>query len=375
MKRRTETLLAYSAFFIISGALVFAMLLGTRHSILAKHAAEDARNTENNRIMQASLQAYAQSLKMSALPRDRVVAARLLAPGNINIVTGETLPSAEAFALMENALAEAHQDAELTWFEATNCGAFAKVCNSEEATQRLIQLEPNNILAYLPAFNEAVAAKDDTARLELMKKMSEATDSDMHYFSGGGLFYEGLRNWQAPITYTAEEIFGEGLKNKSPITQKEARMVPAMGFAIALVLPNVQNLMSECKLPEISELQRSYCQKIAQTLSRDKTLLIKHIALRIGLRMFNKEPDASKWRELFRQNKWQHSSLNYQSSPDLDREMLFADWKNLDENNLHEKRLLANGVSLIPPTNWQPDDEEYRKIVSADSKMENTNKQ
>jgi len=376
VKSGKSDFLGYAAFLIAASIIVLAILCGARSSQSAYSPnADEQSNDERNKILQDSLKQFAQELEHSGSSRDRFVAAHLLVLTNADVVSGQTPPPAEVVALAKNALRDSPLDADLAWIESTDCNLLKDACNSENAAQRMMQLQPDNVLAYLPALNKAIAEKDETGRMALMKKMSETKNSDMHYFATTNLFLDSLQKWQAPIVYTANELYGTHLTDNAPVTQDEAKLMQALQYSSAMAIPALQPLLEQCKPADMSVVQRGYCQKIAQAMMSDKTALIRHIALKIGLRTFNQQPEASEWQTLFRQSKWQNSPENRNTNPEVNRTAFMKSMSVQDENKLLEQQLLQNGIALDPPENWQPDDEEYRQIISATDKAASIGKQ
>ncbi|MEO6658113.1 MAG: hypothetical protein ABIM73_07560 [Arenimonas sp.] len=199
----------------------------------------------------------------------------------------------------------------------------------------------------------------------MLKKMSEADQSDLHFFSMTHLILGSLQQWKAPKLYSAKDLYGEDLKNDSPVSEYEMKAMQAFNYSIVMTFPPMQYLTEECQSKNMDAEERVYCQKIAKTLITDKTLLAKLIGVRIGLRAFDQQPEADQWRALFRKTRWQNLPQNRRSTADLDRKMLIENGLSTDENAMLEKQLLQNGVSLNPPDHWQPDDDEYRKMISA----------
>jgi hypothetical protein len=362
-----KTTFGYLTFFLIAGILAFAILLGSQQNVLTAQRKNDAAMALQSQQANVSLLNYAQKLKRSDSPRNRVVAAYIISVISAGHSKGETAPPAETIALMKHALAAAPNDTDLAWLAASNCPFLGDACSPKLASERLIALEPDNVMAYLPALNFAVTANDKRTQIALIEKMGQATRSDSHLFSITHMFYQGLENWQAPINYSPEDIYGPGLKNTSAITQKEARLVSAFGYSIAMAMPGLQPLMQQCKPADISAAMRSHCQKIARVLLKDKSLLMSSVALNIGLHVFNAEPDASQWRALYRQRKWIETAAYSKTSLDFERESIAA-WPNTDEIKTLERRAMINGGSLTPPKNWQPKDEGYQKILHQSKK-------
>ena len=281
------------------------------YSLYAKHnnlKADEAKN----KLFTESIIRYAEQLQISNNPRDLAVASQLLDFHEM-VKKPNQKENPMHVEQLRRAVTLSPKDADIAWLEAMGCGRLKAACNRENAVSRLQQMQPDNLAVHLLAFNQADIVANETQRLATLQAMANSRYSDIHYFSIGKLYFEALRGWHTPTKMSAYEAFGDDI-DQSPVTDDEHRKVMAAGYSIAMGLPALQQITTYCKNENLAPDELQNCQKIAEIMIKDKTLIMHRIGLRIGVAVFKKEPEASQWREAYRTSYWQLSGHNHNRS-------------------------------------------------------------
>jgi hypothetical protein len=359
MKHRTQNILAYGA--MLSGALLLAGgILAGSYSLHARNN-DVALDEVKNKLFTESIIRYAEQLQISNNPRDLVVASQLL---DFHEMVEKPNQAANPMHVeqLRKAIAFAPKDADIAWLEAMGCGRLEAACNRANALARLKQMQPDNLAVHLLAFNQADIAAHEAQRLTALQSMANSHYSDIRYFSIGKLYFEALRGWHSPAKLNAYDAFGDDI-DQSPITDDEHRKVMAANYSIAIGLPALQQITTYCKNENLASAELLNCQKIAEIMIKDKTLIMHRIGLRIGVAVFKQEPAAGQWREAYRVSYWQLSGHHPNRKKKYSERKYFNAWPNVDEIAQQRQRLIDKGIPLTPPNGWMPESEEIQKLL------------
>jgi len=359
MKERTKNVLGYGA--LLSGALVLgsAMMAGS-YSLYEKSVASSMSDAKNKKFNE-SLIRYAEQLQISNNPRDLAVATLFLDFHEM-LETPEQAAKPMHVEQLRRAIALSPQDPDIAWLEAMGCGRLDAACDVENALARLRTIEPDNLAVHMLTFNLADKAGNAGLRQSALQAMASSRYSDIHYSSIGKMHLDALRGWHAPMELSVNDIFGDDI-DQSPVTVKESRKIAAIGFTMAMGLPALQPLLTQCKRENLSTDEIQVCQKIATLMVKDKTMIMHRVGLRIGLAVFKQEPLASQWREANRVSYWQLNGYDPRRKAKFSERKHFNAWPNVDEIAQQRQRLIDKAIPLTPPDGWMPESEEIQKLL------------
>ncbi|MGH8050519.1 MAG: hypothetical protein ACREPB_07675 [Arenimonas sp.] len=361
MKKLASNILGYSA--LLTGALLLGsgMMAGS-YALYLKSTGSSPLDKANNEKLNHSLTRYMEQLQVSNNPRDIVVAVQFLDFHESGNQTAKPV-SAMFVKQLKRAIAQSTDDSDIAWVEAMGCGRLEAACDPENAIARLKRLEPDNLAVYLLAFSRADRNGDAASRKAELAAMANSRYSDIHYYSTGNLYLESLRGWHSPMPISVYALFGDDI-NQAPVTDEESRKVVAAGYSLMMSLPPLSPLSEFCNSEQLPIDELQACQKIATLMVKDKTLIMHSVGLRIGLSVFQQEPEATQWRQAFRTHTWLNLYRPNKKSTHSLRDEMNA-WPHEDEVAYYHKLRATEGISPTPPDGWQPDDKAYRKLLAS----------
>jgi hypothetical protein len=247
-----------------------------------------------------------------------------------------------------DAVVEAAPDAILAaWLRAHACG-LEQGCDANAAAQHLVQLEPDNGAAWLPALELAMRA-DDIIRAEfLLQQAARAKRFDLHWGETAQLARKAIGTPASTPTCTAAAAaIGEALELGRPGTPDDLALATASS---APVLPAFHYFFALCPLHEaIPSSRLSACRRVLQRMADSDTLLARMVGLRGLATHAATEGERTRWREELRNAEWMQS----QGGPLLRAAHLPLAWEQGEVPVLIA--LLEESGRWPAPAGWAPD--------------------
>lgn len=352
MKERTKNILGYSC--LLSGALLLggSILAGDFSSYQRSHST--ATQQDDAKKVQVSLFAYAKKLENSDNPRDLAVSAFLQLSNKPRDTLGQTfVPAQEETALLKKALALGQDDSTLAWLEAINCGSMNAACDKDAALTRLSKLEPDNAAVDLLYLNAAEAAGNTEATWQALERGGQKKYFRLPIDAIGSMYYESLRNWNSPITYSPKDIFGRNAKDLRPLNQKEYQKITAFGFSIAIAIPALQHYAKHCRPAPIDLNYLKACQQFTDKFASGDSMMLQGMGTRMGSELFLQSSEKEQWQSRRNQHQWQQMKYSeiLQSDASADR-VYFEKWPAISELDRISALLQEKGIPLSPPEGW-----------------------
>jgi hypothetical protein len=292
------------------------------------------------RDYQGALRLRIEALAASADTHDRL--------GGALLVQLQLDKSATDYRRSLDAIIEAVPDNILAvWLRAHACGS-EQGCDANAAAQHLMQLEPANGAAWLPALDLAMRA-DDIIRAEfLLQQAARAKRFDLHWGETAQLARKAIGT-PAPtrVCTAAAAAIGEALELGRPGTPDDLALASASNVP---ALPALHYFFALCPLHEaIPSSRLSACRQVLQRMADSDTLLAHMVGVRGLATHAATEGERTRWREELRNAEWMQS----QGGPLLRAAHLPLAWEQGEVPVLIA--LLQESGRWPAPAGWTPD--------------------
>lgn len=283
------------------------------------------------------------------------LAFALLAQG---LFAGEPRMSAQhATRAIEHAVALAPNDPYAAWLRALDCAQRGDC--GDAAGERLLQLEPGNLGAWLIAIGAAVR-EGRTAQAEalLLQAAESATYFDAHWADSNRVLLAGLRPLPAlPACTEASAGIAELLELERLGTPDDLTVMTVHTVSTAQ-LPALNGVFRLC--PPRGALprgRRDACRAVYARLAESDELLYRNVGVRAMTRYAATLEERRRWRERLRDLAW----LVQEGGPLLRGSHLPLVWEQGEVPVM--VALLEERKRWPAPPRWRPRDRETRLLI------------
>lgn len=319
----------------------------------APQSVQGAAQAADQAAYQAALHQLLDTLRTSASPRERALAAQLLmvvpaADGNVAGATEE----AQSGALLRAAAQAAPDDAlvQSLW---ANADPRLSGCDVKDpCPQRadaLARVQPDNAVAWIPAVDAAWQRKDATGIDAALAKMANARGYDDFLGQALKAWMDIYTRYPLPVPTSDPEAARFG--------PRATAFVAALAMASATTLPPFDKVVKSCQRemhPDAPKSRLRDCAQIGRTLLVHGDSLLGRMIGRALLRVSGQATPAdieparvAQWQ----QEMWGKLSAAHTEPAQLDA--VAADWARADnEIEVMQMQLQRAGIPLTPPTGW-----------------------
>ena len=264
---------------------------------------------------------------------------------------------------LDDALGRWPKDVELAWLAYQGCGKDAG-CDLDARLAHLQQVDADNLFAWLPSLTAAHQAGDDAAFAQAVHRAAQASLYDPRWGSVAVRLRPALQSMPLPAVCRASPGLRElAVTTGRPVDVALHADAHSLALEFAVATPAVTGVThcwrSDSPLPDA--VLRN-CRRILARLAEGETMLERSIGLPGSIRM---APDAASrevWRARYRELRWLQAL-----GPEIDRIDGFL-WRTFAEGEIAVLERHARGTGRWPPpSDWLPDDEIGRELLSNDT--------
>lgn len=322
-----------------------------------------------------NVEVYLRSVAARGAPRDLLAAGWLwpMERDEASIAERGVFSRPQAREWIQAAYENARDDDALVdWTLLDACAMSGATCDRGRLLQRLLSADPGNAEILLTAYQDAIERKDAAAAESYWQAAARGTHYRPRINELGALMASVLRRARAPALDPAlAAALGEDLGLGRGATASDMADVVVMGLNVAIAMPTLQPIQQRCsaRVGHLPAETRVACKHIYTLLGADEsTLLGPLVALPRLIEWADTEEERTEARERLRRFAWlyENSLLQYRRPVQARRlpvdhlDRVFRD----GELAAMRYQLVREGVVAEPPAGWQPDNPEWRALLT-----------
>ena len=323
---------------------------GSRCERALMHAFNDRSRVLGRRPDAASQLAYA-----LAVPFDQVPDIDRMQPSELQRIMARRQLQADQALLRAAALAP--EQPGVLFLAAAQCGAGA-ACRGVQ--QALLAAEPDNMAAWLMEMGWARLRDDQEGGRIAFEQAAQATRYDTHADTRLQVMVDAYGDSPLPAECSSKQEQA-AMRRETGMRHDFGVLDQALLLANASrALPAYIDISRQC-VPQTSEAvaepRRAACRKILARMADGDTLIEQSIALGAMVQLLADAPEASAWRQRYREHHWMLAQMADTSVHSMMRMEDYA----LEEVRAYRALLEAAG-RWPPPIDWLPADEHARSL-------------
>lgn len=253
---------------------------------------------------------------------------------------------------ISSAMSRWPDNVELAWFAYEACSEHAG-CDRLQASERLQQVDGDNVFAWLPAMNAARSAGDVDAFAIALHRAATAPVYDPRM---GTVFLRLKTLFQhLPLPdscATSPGLHDTARQSGRPLDASLLVDMEAMALEMAIAMPGLLGVtwchQQQVALPESLIVD---CRRLLERMADGDTLLEQGLALSLLIELAPNRSDRARWQERYRRLRWLYTFA--------------AEWERIDGGAW--RRFAEGEVNVLvdyakqtgrwpPPDGWLPDD-------------------
>ena len=299
--------------------------------------------------------------RLEALAKDTDVDARLTHALMSAALGGGAGPDATS-RLLADLAQSTPENPDVAWYQAMYCKKSSSVCDRQAAIDRYLVLEPDNMVGWLMALDEA-GSEDEGAQQALLERAAYARFLDGRNGDSFIRLYEAMHDLPLPASCrpkASARLWTMLMKSGAAPTAADMAAMSAMAVVSAEVMP-YRRVVEMCQPSSgsLPEERIDVCKRVLARLADDGTLLGQALGTQLMVSLTADSEDGSQWGERYRQSKWIWNAMSRDIR--FDRETMM---KRMTDGEVpaFQAELRARN-KWPPPADWLPDDEHSRSLI------------
>lgn len=263
-------------------------------------------------------------------------------------------------------------DPRVDWALLNACAKTDAGCDREVLLERVTAADPGNAEPLLTRYSDAVQRNDTVSAERYWQAATRATRYRSRANETGLLMAETLRQIpMPPLDPALAAAIGEDFMLGRAATPQDMPDAVVMAMNAAIAIPALHPITQRCRA-QVGRLPAdilSACKRLYTLLADDtSTLLFPAISLPRLVEWADTDAERDVARERLRRFAWVYESTMqlYQRPPATRRmpEDYIDVFLRDGELAAMQRQLEANGIAILPPVGWQPDDPQYRAALT-----------
>lgn len=258
------------------------------------------------------------------------------------------------------------------WALLNACAKTDARCDREVLLERVIAADPGNAEPLLTRHADAVQRNDTVSAEWYWQAATRATRYRSRANETGLLMAETLRQIpMPPLDPALAAAIGEDFMLGRAATPHDMPDAVVMAMNAAIAIPALHPITQRCRA-QVGRLPAhtlSACKRLYTLLADDtSTLLFRAISLPRLVEWADTDAERDVARERLRGFAWVHESTMQLYQRPADARRMPEDYIDVflrdGELAAMQRQLEANGIAILPPVGWQPDDPQYRAALT-----------
>lgn len=321
----------------------------------------------------ANVETHLRSVAARGTPRDLLVAGWLWPMQYDEAGRPAAAPWQLARGWIQAAYSASRGDDPLVdWALLNACAKTDAGCDREVLLERLIAADPGNAEPLLTRHADAVQRNDTVSAERYWQAATSATRYRSRANETGLLMAETLRQIpMPPLDPALAAAIGEDFMLGRAATPHDMPDAVVMAMNAAIAIPALHPITQRCRA-QVGRLPAptlSACKRLYTLLADDaSTLLFRAISLPRLVEWADTDAERDVARERLRGFAWVHESTMQLYQRPADTRRMPEDYIDVflrdGELAAMQRQLEANGIAILPPAGWQPNDPQYRAALT-----------